>query len=242
MHCSHSLRGMVVSLWLFSAGALAGISLDSTRVIFPASDARQGQSIGVTSSSTSTTPYLVKAQVIGNIEGTQTQTPFSVTPSLFRLEPSTTNQVRILKTGNDALPKDRESLFYFRVMALPAGKVSQGAVKQAVDGSLMISTGNIIKLFYRPAGLPKRPPLSATSLTFSHRGTVLRVTNPSPYFLTLSSLTVGGKRIPMSLRQKNTMIPPFGTIEYPNVNTSGAVTWQAINDYGGMEKFHGTVQ
>lgn len=242
MHISHSLRGMVVSLGLFSAGALAGISLDSTRVIFPATDAGQGQSIGVTSSPSSMAPYLVKAQVIDNIEGTQTHTPFSVTPSLFRLEPGTTNQVRILKTGNDALPKDRESLFYFRVMALPAGKDGQDPTKQVVGGSLMVSTGNIIKLFYRPTGLAKRPPLSATSLTFSRQGTTLRVTNPSAYFVTLSSLTVGGRRIPMSLRQKNTMIAPFGSVDYLNVNTGGAVTWQAINDYGGTEKFNGTVQ
>lgn len=242
MHISHILRGMVVSLGLFSPGALAGISLDSTRVIFPATDAGQGQSIGVTSSASSMAPYLVKAQVIGNIEGTQTHTPFSVTPSLFRLEPGTTNQVRILKTGNDALPKDRESLFYFRVMALPASKDGQGPAKQAVGGALMVSTGNIVKLFYRPTGLAKRPPLSATSLTFSRQGTTLRVTNPSAYFVTLSSLTVGGKRIPMSRRQNNTMIAPFGSVDYPNVNTGDAVTWQAINDYGGTEKFHGTVQ
>lgn len=237
-----SFRGMALSLGLFSAGALAGISLDGSRVIFPATDAGQGQSIGVTSSPSSMAPYLVKAQVLGNIEGTQTQTPFSVTPSLFRLEPGTTNQVRILNTGNDALAKDRESLFYFRVIALPAGKDGQDPTKQAVGGSLMVSTGNIIKLFYRPTGLVKRPPLSATSLTFSRQGTALRVTNPSAYFVTLSSLTVGGKRIPMSLRQKNTMVAPFDSVDYPNVNSGDTVTWQAINDYGGTEKFHGTVQ
>ncbi|MCP6514158.1 fimbria/pilus periplasmic chaperone, partial [Klebsiella pneumoniae] len=49
------------------------------------------------------------------MEGNNVQTPFITTPSLFRLEPGSTNQVLVVKKpGADGLAKDRESLFYFR--------------------------------------------------------------------------------------------------------------------------------
>lgn len=233
--------GLASSL-LFSVSALAGISLDSTRIVFLASNATQGQSIGVTSSLQSTTPYLVKAQVLGDVQGTQTQTPFSVTPSLFRLEPGSTNQLRILKTGEQTLSRDKESVFYLRVMALPAGQNGNDASKTELGGAITVSTGSVVKLFYRPTGLSMTQQQAMGSLRFSRKGTVLRITNPSPYFVTLSSVTIGGKAIPMSVREQNTMIAPFGEMDYSGVNTSGKVTWQAINDFGGKDVFYGVVQ
>lgn len=232
----------LASLLFFSVSALAGISLDSTRIIFLASNDTQGQSIGVTSSLQSTTPYLVKAQVLGDVQGTQIQTPFSVTPSLFRLEPGTTNQLRILKTSEQALPKDKESVFYLRVMALPAGQNDNDASKTELGGAITVSTGSVVKLFYRPTGLSMTQQQAMESLRFSRTGSVLRITNPSPYFVTLSSVTVGGKAVPMSVREQNTMIAPFGEMDYPSANTVGKVTWQAINDFGGKDIFYGVVQ
>ncbi|WP_432653039.1 hypothetical protein [Providencia rettgeri] len=38
------------------------------------------------------------------------------------------------------------------------------------------------------------------------------------------------------------MIPPFGSVVYPNVNTANKITWQAINDHGGVEKFYANIQ
>ena len=236
------LKVAFISLWFVCTSAMAGISLDSTRIIFSAADVANGQSIGVSSSAQSSTPYLVKAQVLGDVKGTQIQTPFSVTPSLFRLEPGATNQLRILKTSNQTLAQDKESLFYFRVMALPAGQGNELTPKAELGGAITVSTGSVIKLFYRPAGLSMTQQQGMASLQFSRQGSVLRVTNPSPYFVTLTSLTVGGKSIPISARQQNTMIAPLGEMTYSAANAVGKVTWQAINDYGGTEVFNGIIQ
>uniref|UniRef100_UPI003003E692 fimbrial biogenesis chaperone n=1 Tax=Pectobacterium carotovorum TaxID=554 RepID=UPI003003E692 len=86
---------ILASMGITSANA--GISIDSTRVIFEASDHARGQSVGVSSTDSSTSPYLIKAQVTRDIEGKHAQTPFVTTPSLFRLEPGSTHQVLIVK-------------------------------------------------------------------------------------------------------------------------------------------------
>ena len=229
-------------LWLPCVSAVAGISLDSSRLIFSASDLTGGQSIGISSSAQSSSPYLVKAQVLGDVRGDKTDTPFSVTPSLFRLEPGGTNQLRILKTGNQLLAKNKESLFYLRVIALPAGKGSELAPKKEVGGAVTVSTGSVIKLFYRPAGLSQTQQQAMAGLQFTQQGSTLHVANPSPYYVTLTSLSVGGKAVAVSARHKNTMIAPFSQMTYPSAGTHGNVTWQAINDFGGVEKFNGKIQ
>lgn len=228
----------IASAYLFCTSALAGISLDNTRLVFPEQSGTKGQTIGVTSSTRSTEPYLVKAQVLANVQGTNTQTPFSVTPSLFRLEIGATNQIRVLKTETKALPNDRESLFFLRVMALPAQQ--KGTV--IAGSSVIVSTGNVIKLFYRPAGFSISQPRAMASLQFSRQGNALKVTNPSPYFITLSSLKVGDKSIDINVTQKKSMIAPFDSLTYQNVTATGKVTWRAINDYGGVELFHGDIK
>ncbi|WP_159175192.1 molecular chaperone, partial [Klebsiella pneumoniae] len=96
----------------------------------------------------------VRAQVSRDIEGNNVQTPFITTPSLFRLEPGSTNQVLVVKKpGADGLATDRESLFYFRSVAMPAGEKQSASPSSVVGGSLQVSTATVVKLFYRPGGL-----------------------------------------------------------------------------------------
>lgn len=83
-------------LWL-SASSWAGIALDATRIIFSSADDISGQSVGVISSSDSSTPYLIRTQILTTPYSDEGSPPFLVTPSLFRLEPGATNQVRIMK-------------------------------------------------------------------------------------------------------------------------------------------------
>lgn len=222
--------------------AVAGISLDNSRLIFSAADQSNGQSIGISSSARSPAPYLVKAQVLQDVRGNNADTPFSVTPSLFRLEPGGSNQLRILKTGNQHLATNKESLFYLRVIALAAGKGGESAPKTEVGGAVTVSTGTVIKLFYRPEGLAQSHQQAMAGLKFTRQGKTLQVSNPSPYYVTLTSLRVNGKALSISAQQRNTMIAPFSQMTYPTAVANGDVSWQAINDFGGVEKFDGKIE
>ncbi|WP_127960188.1 molecular chaperone [Serratia microhaemolytica] len=233
-----------IALSLFIIGtssALAGISIDSTRIIFHASNEARGQGIGVTSAQTSPQPYLVKAQITRDVPGNDNKTPFVTTPSLFRLEPGSTNQVLIMKKPSD-LPKDRESLYYFRAIAMPAGSRQDPTQIPAVGGTLKVATAAIVKLFYRPSGLPVAQRQAMGMLQFSNTSQGLRVSNPSPYYITLSSLRIGGVTVPLNIAKGEAMIAPFAQQIYAKAPRQGRVEWKAINDFGAVEVFNGSVR
>jgi len=227
-------------LWL-SASSWAGIALDATRIILSSADDISGQSVGVISSSDSSTPYLIRTQILTTPYSDEGSPPFLVTPSLFRLEPGATNQVRIMKK-NVSLPQDKESVFYLRAIAIPTSDKAQAESKSNIGGNVQISTGSIIKLFYRPAHLAMPQQQAMESLIFTRSENGITVYNPSPYYITLNSLKIANTVIPISVKQGNTLIAPMSRQTYSRAPQHGAVEWTAINDYGGMGVFHGKVQ
>ncbi|MEI4920348.1 fimbria/pilus periplasmic chaperone, partial [Klebsiella pneumoniae] len=92
------------------------------------------------------------------------------------------------KPGADGLATDRESLFYFRSVAMPAGEKQSASPSSVVGGSLQVSTATVVKLFYRPGGLALPQQQAMGMLQFSSTGQGLRVTNPTPYYITLADL------------------------------------------------------
>ncbi len=229
------------SLVLLSASAFAGIAMDSTRVVFQAADDTTGKSAGITSSSNSLTPYLVKTQILQTPTGDNADTPFLVTPSLFRLEPGSTNQIRIMKKTGE-LPQNKESVFYLRTIAVPAGEKDNNNQQSNIGGTLQVSTGNIIKLFYRPAGLGMTQQQAMQSLQFSAAGNGLKVTNPSPYYISLDTLNINGHNVAMSIKNGSTMIAPFASNTFANTPHQGRAEWKAINDDGATEVVFGQVR
>ncbi len=227
-------------LWL-SASSWAGISLDATRIIFSSSDDTSGQSVGIVSASDSSTPYLIRTQILATPYSDQGETPFLVTPSLFRLEPGATNQVRVMKK-NASLPQDKESVFYLRAIAIPTSDKGPAESKSNIGGNIQISTGSIIKLFYRPANLAMSQQQAMGSLIFTRSEKGITVYNPSPYYITLNSLKIANTLIPISVKQGNTLIAPMSRQTYSRAPQQGTVEWTAINDYGGMGVFHGKIQ
>ena len=213
--------------------------MDGSRIVFRETDTIKGVSIGV-SSSTGSPPYLVKAIVSRDTEGQQVQTPFIATPSLFRLESDSTSQIRIMKSPG-VLPRDRESLFYLRTVAMPAGDTLHRSDAPAVAGSLQVATGQVIKLFWRPEGLSIPQPRAMKMLQFSITAQGLKATNPTPYYITLSQLNVNGKPIKLNVTQGGNMLAPHGSVVWSGSTQKGPVAWTAVNDYGGTETFHGTV-
>ncbi|WP_300003691.1 molecular chaperone [uncultured Cedecea sp.] len=227
-------------LWL-SASTWAGIALDATRIIFSSADDTSGQRVGIVSASDSSTPYLIRSQILATPYGDQGETPFLVTPSLFRLEPGATNQVRVMKK-NVSLSQDKESVFYFRAIAIPTSNKDPAESKSNIGGNIQISTGSIIKLFYRPANLAMSQQQAMRSLIFTRSEKGITVYNPSPYYITLNSLKIANTVIPISVKKGNTLIAPMSRNTYSRVPQQGAVEWKTINDYGGVEVFHGKVQ
>ncbi|PQQ42012.1 molecular chaperone [Photorhabdus luminescens] len=220
-----------------TAAQAGGVSIDTTRIIYSAD--RHAATTSVRNNSKEAI-YLMQMTVSSTPEGGKT-TPFLVTPPLFRLEPGNQNQVRIIKTGQ-ALPTDRESLFWFTAKAIPLSHEPGNVTGQQVTGGIQIALAHTIKLMYRPSGLPIGPEKGFGALRFKPTDTGITVTNPSPYYITFTSLKVGGHEL-MTQKQKENMVSPFSALSFPlkGVHYPTKVSWTVINDFGGSSSYKGEI-
>ncbi|EIC85710.1 fimbria/pilus periplasmic chaperone [Serratia sp. M24T3] len=209
------LSAMLAPLY---AQAEGGLSIQGTRIVYP--QGSKQVSISMTNSST-TESFLVQSRV-EDAAGNKTQ-DFIVTPPLYLSGPKNENVVRIMHVGKE-LPGDRESLYYFIEKAIPSldkSKVTSGSV-------LMLATANRIKLFVRPKGLTQDVNTAPQSLHFYKTGNTLHISNPSPYYLTMTEIKYGNEDIP------GIMIAPKeqATLPLPAGNTH-TISYRTINDFGG---------
>lgn len=213
----------------------AGFGINTTRIIYH----EQDPSVQITMRNTTMdTTYLVRATVVDDLG--QGAKDFVVLPPLFRLDARHEGSVRVVYQPLTPLPKDRESVFYFKALAIPntnpltrEGRVMSGQVKLAV--------GNQIKFFYRPNGIPDPAKNAFQALEFSRIPAGIKVKNPTPYNVTFATLLVDGK--PVSMENTKTMIPPFSSDTYlSSSRIKKMVTWGVINDLGGVDTYSGTVR
>lgn len=210
---------MLMFITALPAQAAGGIALGATRVIYPA-DAKQ-TSLAL-SNSNKQERYLINAW-IENATGQKEKT-FVITPPLFVSEPNSENTLRIIYAG-PALATDRESLFYLNVKAIPSMDKNNGENNNVLQLAIL----SRIKLFVRPNKLETQPGQAPDTLAFTRSGSAISINNPSPYFITLVNLQLGGKKL------DNVMVAPktSATVTLP-AGAQGALSWQSVNDYGAI--------
>jgi fimbrial chaperone protein len=217
---------------------LPGMGFSFSRVILMQDD--KGASVSVRNNSDNV--YLMQSQIYSAdgatgfpaISTNKAQPLFMVLPPLKRVEPHSELALRILATpkASQQLPKDRESVFFISVKAIPAISADEQN-NEKNSGRVMLALVNSIKLFYRPHGLEKQAVNNiANKLVFSRQGKKLHVRNPSPYYATFSSLSVGGKAV--KDQELLAMVPPMGEQTYllPEDIAGGEVSWRLIDEYG----------
>ena len=161
------------------AAPIQGIQLDRTRVVIQ--DGQTESLVGV--GSTLSVPSLVKTSFEA-LDGTPTDN-FIAVPPLYRLESNQANRIRILTVK--ALPTDRESVFYVKVVAYPGEKES--------GNSLRYGIGQRIKLFYRPKGIDYDCKAAVEHLNWRFDRQTLTVNNPTKLSVSMTELQVGNQKI-----------------------------------------------
>jgi fimbrial chaperone protein len=230
--------GMVLSLsLLLIEPVFASIGVGASRIIFAESD--KSQSVDINNRSHNQ-PYLINVGISDSVTAKATNSAFMPAPALFRIEPDTTNKIRILRKTSH-LPRDRESVFYLNILAIPTGKAGQDSDDSTIGGTLQIATGNTLKVFNRPANLPMTHKAAMGKLQFSRAAQGIKVTNPTPYYISLNKLVIDGKAAKLDVIKGTSMMAPFSASQYPLTAGQGKAEWAAINDFGGVETFHGTV-
>lgn len=167
----------------------------------------------------------------------EASTPFVLRPPVFRLDPGKSQAMRVMFTGAD-LPQDRESIYWLNVLDIPP---TPEADESSTGNFLQFSLRTRIKLIYRPKGL-KDVAQAARALTWSlqhdAQGWFLQATNPTPYYVHMSTLAlrVQGKDFPSA---EPPMIAPLSSQRYPisgltAAPAGGNVQFSSINDAGGV--------
>ncbi|MDS1619809.1 fimbria/pilus periplasmic chaperone [Escherichia coli] len=216
------------------------VRLGATRVIYdPASS---GAALAVTNPQTY--PILVQSQVL--TEDMKGKAPFVVTPPLFRLDGQQQSRLRIVRTGGN-FAEDRESIQWLCVKGIPPkaddqwakDKDGKSAVSDKVSLNIQMSINSCIKLFVRPGSIKGHPDDVASSLTWHKQGQRVNAVNDTPFYMNLVALKVDGHAI-----GNVHYIPPFSSYSYElPAGTARNVTWQVINDYGGMSKeYHAEIK
>ncbi|WP_387463611.1 molecular chaperone [Photorhabdus sp. RM323S] len=204
----------------------AGISLNKTRVIFTQGERAQMLTV------VNTTPQAWLVQVRITEDQEKTTPVFVVTPPLFRLEANSQNSLRILPTFHQSpFPVDRESLGYVQMNAIPA---TQRMTDEHIREQASMSVGMRIKFFWRPRSLSLLPEEAYGQLRFQSQPEGIKACNPTPYFLSLDSLTMDGQTL--DLNRYPSMIEPQNCVTYVGQVGKKSVSWSMINDYGGASK------
>ncbi|WP_241509888.1 fimbrial biogenesis chaperone [Photorhabdus laumondii] len=228
----------MLAIWavMASSPVHAGLMLRKTRIIYHQGDKVQSMSL----QNSGDEVYLIQAAVTPGDNSNTRSSEFTVLPPLFRMEGNSLNVMRVIRTGGD-FPADRESLFRFRINAIPAKKTldeskANGNGKPGeIGASLSIALGMNIKLIYRPDKLPMTPEQAYGRLTFIRAGNTVVVTNPTPYYQTFAQLKLDGKAV--DLNKAPSMLAPFGQMTFSLAGTAGSkVTWSMITDAGGVSR------
>ena len=219
------LRRVFKSLYLLTvllpatSMAAGGVSLGATRVIYDQSDKQS--SLAIVNSDLKSR-YLVQSWA--EDKNQKKTSDFIITPPLFVIDKKSENTLRIIST-NDTLPKDRESVYWLNVNAIPE------VDKENVDSKnvLQLAILTRIKIFVRPSKLTMASSQAPGKITYNIQGNKLIVNNPTPYFVNMVNITVGGKSIEAimaSPKESTTMNLPSGV--------SGVVKFSTISDFGAV--------
>ncbi|MBV8271924.1 MAG: fimbria/pilus periplasmic chaperone [Cupriavidus sp.] len=226
-----SLLALCVAL--AATSAQAAIVITGTRVIYP----EKSRQVNVRLTNVDSKPVLVQAWIDDgdtSIPVNDIRVPFVLTPAVFRVESKKGQTLRIKFTGQE-MPADRESVYWLNVLEI--SPKPEGAEDQNM---LQLAFATRIKLFYRPLSLRDDPTSARGKLRWTVRNAegkhVLRVENPSGYYLSLDSVSVkAGDR---ETTYQPQMVPPFGHVDL-SIQSDGAaasagsdISYTVLNDFG----------
>lgn len=141
-------------------------------------------------------PMLVQPRMLA--EDQISDAPFVVTPPLFRLDGMQQNRLRIVYTG-DALPDDRETLYWLCVSALPPkGEGVTGEKSPAASRSefrIQLQLNSCIKTMLRPAGIKGDVSSAASKLRWQIADNKLTAHNDSPFYIHFKYIHIDGEAI-----------------------------------------------
>lgn len=213
---------------VMSSQAMAAFVLNGTRFIYE--EGKKNTSFEVTNQSENT--YGGQVWIDNTNQGNNTVYMLPV-PPFFKVTAKGKQVVRIMRTDS-ALPSDRESLFWLNVQEIPPKP--KGEVE---GGVLAVAINTRVKLIYRPKSLVAGRENAEKSMQITRRGGETWLTNPTPYYFAVTAVKVNGKSVSLSESVQDCLaqVAPKAEISLGSVALNGAVSVEAVNDWGGTADY-----
>lgn len=226
--------GLVAALVAGSAGA--SVTVGGTRVVYPL----ENREVTVKLTNDRSEPSLVQVWMDkgnANAKPGEASAPFVLTPPIFRMDAGKSQTLRMMYTG-DALPQDRESVFWLNVLDVPPK-----TAKDSDINTLQFAFRTRIKVFARPKGLPGTADEAPAKVTWKlvpaadKKGFEVKATNPTAYSVSFSKIEVVGAG-QTYINDVGGMVEARGSAQFPikNLKTVPAnahVKFSSISDFGG---------
>ncbi|QMI03356.1 fimbrial chaperone [Citrobacter sp. RHB25-C09] len=209
------------SLFLFAASSHAAFVLNSTRYVF---DGKR-ENISVQVDNQSTQEY--GGQIwIENQDQNDKNVYFVPSPTFFKVADQHKQVLRILKI-NDALPKDKESLFWINIQEIPK------APKEGTN-ALSIALHTQVKMFYRPDALKEKRENAEQQIKMINSDGNTVLWNDTPYYFAIISVKQNGAPIKVSndIKEKLSVFAPGEKVSLGKSITSSSLSIVAFDDYG----------
>lgn len=223
-----ALPGLVIM-----AAAHADLTVVGTRHIYPGGE----KSLTIQTGNAGDRPILVQVWLdegATDADPSLLSVPFVLTPPVFRIEPRERMAVTLRHTG-EAMPTDRESLFWINFLNIP----SRDAMGPNV---LKLSHRFRMKVLYRPPGLPGSAREAIAQLRWTYRPSssqadgegALEAWNPSAYYVSLARVELLAAEGPVVL--EGLTAAPLGSTRFSLdrgvVPRRDHVRFEAVTDDG----------
>lgn len=182
-------------------------------------------------------PYPMLVQSTVKSEDYKSNSPFAISPPLFRLDAKQQSKIKIILTG-EPLYSDRETLYWMCIMGIPpklddnwsSGDSLKVNASTTAAMQFNVRVSQCIKLIVRPDSLTQTPNDVEDLVTWSVNGKKLKASNPTKYYMNVNSISVDNVKI-----QNPDYISPLSDKYYslPNNVIGKTLEWSVISDTGG---------
>lgn len=201
-----SLQQLFIVVLLMACGnAMAGVTAERTRVIFP-----QGQrEVSLVLANQNDYPVMVQTWVDDGDPDSgpdEAEAPIIPLPAMFQLAAGQRQSLRLLYVG-PAPPEDRESLYWLNLLEIPPNRMNG---EEPDPTRLTVTMRTQMKLIYRPAALKAGAGQAAAKLKFRLEGGQLFAANTTPYYVTLSGMALCNGQ-PVAVANEGLLAPQSDT-------------------------------
>lgn len=186
------------------------------------------------------TPWLVQAWVE---DASENKTgAFIIAPEVFRVEPSSAFNVRVLK--KDEPSAEHETLFWVVSHSLPSGNNNNNNNNNIDDGKVSAQLNLAYRfktpMIYRPAAIAgSQPKPQLLQWSVGKEGKV-QIYNPTPYIFHLKHVYVNGK-MHKGKGISFLILPKEKSLLDIKIKAGESFKYGVINDFGAVKEYEGTM-